>query len=96
MRVRTDEVNVVFTVVDKDGKFVRDLKQDQFRILDNNLPPRQITNFPAQTDLPLHVGLLIDASNSIRDRFQFEKDAASEFLYEVIRPKIRPRLCAGV
>jgi VWFA-related protein len=87
VRVRTDEVNVVFTVVDKDGRFVRDLKQDQFRILDNNRPPRQITNFSAQTNLPLHVGLLIDASNSIRDRFQFEKDAASEFLYEVIRPK---------
>jgi len=87
VRVRTDEVNVVFTVVDKDGKFVRDLKQEQFRIVDNNRPPRQVMNFAAQTDLPLHVGLLIDASNSIRDRFQFEKDAASEFLYEIIRPK---------
>jgi len=32
VRVRTDEVNVVFTVVDKDGRFVRDLKQDQFRV----------------------------------------------------------------
>ena len=87
VRVRTDEVNVVFTVVDKDGRFVRDLKQEQFRIVDNNRPPRQVMNFAAQTDLPLHVGLLIDASNSIRDRFQFEKDAASEFLYEIIRPK---------
>jgi VWFA-related protein len=87
VRVQTDEVNVVFTVVDKDGRFVRDLKQDQFRIMDNNRPPRQIMNFSAQTNLPLHVGLLIDASNSIRDRFQFEKDAASEFLYEIIRPK---------
>ena len=87
VRVRSDEVNVVFTVVDKDGRFVRDLKQDQFRIIDNHLPPQKILDFRAQTDLPLYVGLLIDASNSIRDRFQFEKDAASEFLYEVIRPK---------
>jgi len=87
VRVHTDEVNVVFTVVDKDGKFVRNLKQEQFRIVDNNLPPKQVMNFAAQTDLPLHVGLLIDASNSIRDCFQFEKDAASEFLYEIIRPK---------
>jgi Ca-activated chloride channel homolog len=87
VRVRSDEVNVIFTVVDKDGRLVRDLKQEQFRIRDNNLPPRQITNFAAQTNLPLQVGLLIDASNSIRDRFQFEKDAASEFLYEIIRPK---------
>ena len=87
VRVRSDEVNVVFTVVDKDGRFVRDLKQDQFKVLDNRLPPRQVMNFAAQTDLPLHVGLLIDASNSIRDRFKFEQDAASEFLYEIIRPK---------
>jgi Ca-activated chloride channel family protein len=87
VRVRTDEVNVVFTVVDKDGRFVRDLKQEQFKIIDNKQPPRQVMNFAAQTNLPLQVGLLIDASNSIRDRFQFEKDAASEFLYEIIRPK---------
>ncbi len=87
VRVRSDEVNVVFTVVDRDGRFVRDMKQDQFSILDNHLPPQQILNFRAQTDLPLYVGLLIDSSNSIRDRFQFEKDAASEFLYEIIRPK---------
>lgn len=87
VRVRTDEVNVIFTVVDKNGKFVRDLKQEQFKIIDNKQPPRQVMNFAAQTNLPLHVGLLIDASNSIRDRFQFEKDAASEFLYEIIRPK---------
>src|SRR5689334_4136843 len=87
VRVRSDEVNVVFTVVDRDGKFVRDLKQEQFRIVDDNRPPKQVMNFSAQTGLPLHVGLLIDASNSIRDRFQFEKDAASEFLYEIIRPK---------
>ena len=87
VRVRTDEINVVFTVVDKDGRFVRDLKQDQFRILDNHLPPQKILDFRAQTDLPLYVGLLIDSSNSIRDRFQFEKDAASEFLYDIIRPR---------
>lgn len=87
VRVRSDEINVVFTVVDKDGRFVRDLQQNQFRILDNHLPPQKILDFRAQTDLPLYVGLLIDSSNSIRDRFQFEKDAASEFLYDIIRPK---------
>ena len=87
VRVRTDEVNVVFTVVDKDGRFVRDLKQNQFRILNNRLPPRQIMNFATQTNLPLYVSLLIDASNSIHTHFKFEQNAASEFLYEMIRPK---------
>jgi VWFA-related protein len=84
---RTDEVNVVFTVTDKHGKFVKDLKQDDFRVLDNKLPPRQITHFEAETDLPLRVGLLIDASNSIRERFLFEQQAATEFLQQIIRPK---------
>ena len=39
VRVRTDEVNVVFTVVDKDGRFVRDLKQDQFKVLTTGFRP---------------------------------------------------------
>jgi Ca-activated chloride channel homolog len=85
-RARTDEVNVIFTVTDKHNKFVKDLKQHEFMILDNNLPPRQIMSFEAETDMPLRVGLLIDSSNSIRDRFLFEQQAATEFLRQVIRP----------
>jgi VWFA-related protein len=86
-RTRTDEVNLIFTVTDKHGRFIRDLKEGQFKILDNNLPPKQITHFEAETDLPLRVGLLIDASNSIRDRFQFEQQAAIQFLQQIIRPR---------
>jgi VWFA-related protein len=84
---RSDEVNVIFTVTDKHNKFIKDLKQGQFKFLDNNRPPKQIMNFSAETDLPLRVGLLIDASNSIRDRFLFEQDAAISFLHQIIRPK---------
>jgi VWFA-related protein len=84
---RSDEVNVIFTVTDKHNKFIKDLKQSEFKILDNNRPPKEIKNFSAETDLPLRVGLLIDASNSIRDRFLFEQDAAIEFLRQIIRPK---------
>jgi len=86
-RSRTDEVNVIFTVTDKHNKFVKDLKQTQFTILDNNMPPRQVTNFESETDLPLRVGLLIDASNSIKDRFRFEQQASIEFLRQIIRPR---------
>lgn len=86
-RTHTDEVNIIFTVTDKHGRFIRDLKQEQFKILDNNLPPREVTHFDAETDLPLRVGLLIDASNSIRDRFHFEQQAAIEFLQQIIRPR---------
>lgn len=86
-RSRTDEVNVIFTVTDKHNRFVKDLKQRQFTILDNNMPPRQVTNFESETDLPLRVGLLIDASNSIKDRFSFEQQASIEFLRQIIRPR---------
>ena len=86
-QTRSDEVNVIFTVTDKHNKFIKDLKENQFKFLDNNKPPKQIMNFSAETDLPLRVGLLIDASNSIRDRFLFEQDAAIEFLHQIIRPK---------
>jgi len=82
-----DLVPVIFTVTDKHGKFVRDLKQDQFKVLDNNRPPREIVSFESQTDLPLRVGILIDASNSIRDRFLFEQQATEQFVQAIIRPK---------
>jgi VWFA-related protein len=82
-----DEVNVVFTVTDKRGKFVNDLKKDDFRVLDDNKPPLAIRSFRSETNLPLRVGLLIDASNSIRDRFKFEQQAAIEFLNQIIRSK---------
>jgi Ca-activated chloride channel homolog len=78
---------VIFTVTDKHGKFIKDLKQADFRILDNSLPPKEITGFESETNLPLRVGLLIDASNSIRDKFLFEQQAATEFLQQTLDPK---------
>ncbi len=87
IRKRVDEVNVVFTVTDKRDHFVKDLTQADFRVIDNNKPALSIQSFSRQTNLPLRVGLLIDASNSVRDRFKFEQEAAIEFLNQIIRPK---------
>lgn len=87
IRSIVEEVNVVFTVTDKHGKFVKDLKQHEFKILDDNRAPKEIKSFESETNLPLRVGLLIDASNSIRDRFLFEQQAATEFLLATIRPQ---------
>jgi Ca-activated chloride channel homolog len=94
-RTRTDEVNVIFTVTDKHNKFVKDLKENQFKVLDNNLPPQQIVSFEAETNMPLRVGLLIDASNSIRDRFLFEQQAATQFLKQIIRPNTDQAFVVG-
>ena len=86
-RSQVDEVSVVFTVTDKHGKFIKDLDRDDFRILDDNKAPRQIVSFSQQSNLPLRVGMLIDVSNSIRNRFKFEQEAASEFLNQIVRAK---------
>jgi len=80
-----NEVNVVFTVTDKHGHYVKDLKKGDFKVLDDSKPAQQIRSFRNETDLPLQVGLLVDASNSVRDRFKFEQEAAIEFLNQIIR-----------
>jgi VWFA-related protein len=93
--VRPNEVNVVFTVTDKHGKRVTDLKQNDFHILDDNKPPEAIRAFHAEANLPLLVGLLIDASNSVRDRFKFEQESAIEFLNQTIRPRYDQAFVVG-
>jgi VWFA-related protein len=87
IRSTTNEVNVVFTVTDKHGRRITDMKQNDFRVLDDNKPPQEIRSFHAETNLPLEVGLLIDASNSVRDRFKFEQESAIEFLNQTIHPR---------
>ena len=85
IKVGTNEVNVVFTVTDKHGKRVTDLRQADFHFVDDSKPAAEIRSFHAETNLPLQVGLLIDASNSVRDRFKFEQESAIEFLNQTVR-----------
>jgi Ca-activated chloride channel family protein len=77
-------VDVLFTVLDRRNKLVPDLEKDNFKIWDDK-SPQSIRYFSKQTDLPLRIGLLMDTSNSIRDRLKFEQDAATSFLFSVIR-----------
>jgi Ca-activated chloride channel family protein len=95
IRATTNEVNVVFTVTDKHGRRITDLKQGDFQVLDDNKPPEEIRSFHAETNLPLQVGLLIDASNSVRDRFKFEQQSAIEFLNQTIHPRIDQAFVVG-
>jgi Ca-activated chloride channel homolog len=81
-----NEVRVVFTVTDRHGRYIKDLKRTDFRVIDDQ-KPAEMRSFRSETDLPLQVGLLVDASNSVRDRFKFEQEAAIEFLNAIIRPK---------
>ena len=69
LHARVNEVNVLFIATDKHGKFVRDLNQSDFSILDDHKPPQAIINFRRETDLPLHLGLLVDVSGSVDSGF---------------------------
>src|SRR5690606_39009928 len=77
-------VNFLFTVTDKKGRFVTDLVQEEFEILESK-KPQEILEFSAESNLPLRLGVLIDTSNSIRDRFRFQQEAALDFLKNTVR-----------
>jgi Ca-activated chloride channel homolog len=84
---QVNEVDLVFTVTDKHGKFIPDLKQSDFALLDDQKAPDRVYSFTRQTNLPLRVGIVIDTSTSIRTRFQFEQQASIEFLLQILKPK---------
>jgi len=86
IRKRVDEVHVLFIATNKHGRFVRNLDQADFAILDDHKPPQSIVNFHSETDLPLELGLLVDTSGSVRTRFDFEQESAISFLEQTIRP----------
>ena len=85
IRVPVDLVNVLFTVVNKKGQLISDLSRDDFKVYEDG-KPQKILFFGRETNLPLRIGILIDTSNSIRLRLQFEQQAATDFLYDTVRP----------
>jgi Ca-activated chloride channel family protein len=84
IRVLTGLVHLVATVTDHRRNFITDLEQSDFKVLENGTA-QTIRFFGRETDLPLRIGLLLDTSNSIRPRLQFEQEAAIDFLTKVIR-----------
>jgi Ca-activated chloride channel family protein len=84
IRTQVNLVDVLFTVLNRRNKLVPELGKNDFKILDDNLP-QEIRYFTRQTDLPLRIGMLLDTSNSIRDRLKFEQDASTNFLFSVMR-----------
>ena len=83
-----NRVNMLFTVSDKKGRFVTNLAKDEFEVVESK-KPQSIVEFAAESDLPLRLAVLIDSSNSIRDRFRFQQEAAVEFINSVMRPQDR-------
>ncbi len=78
-------VNLLFTVADKKGRFVTDLTKDDFEVIESK-KAQNVLEFVAETNLPLRLAVLVDTSNSIRERFKFLQEAAVEFINSVVRP----------
>jgi VWFA-related protein len=95
IKKRVSEVNVLFIATDKHGKFVRNLGQNDFTILDDHKPPQAIVNFRRETDLPMQLGLLIDTSGSVNSRFAFEQQASISFFQHMIRPNFDSAFVMG-
>jgi len=83
--LEVNRVNMLFTVTDKKGRFITDLTKDDFQVVESK-KAQTIQEFTAESDLPLRIAILVDTSNSIRERFRFEQQAAVDFINSVIRP----------
>ncbi|HLJ24348.1 MAG TPA: VWA domain-containing protein [Candidatus Acidoferrales bacterium] len=77
-------VEVLFSVVTKREKLVTDMNKEDFKVFDDGAQ-QEITDFSQPTDLPLRIGMVLDTSNSIRERLKFEQDAAIDFIFNAIR-----------
>ncbi|HEX8816397.1 MAG TPA: VWA domain-containing protein [Terriglobales bacterium] len=86
LRSDVDEVSVFFAATDH-GRAVSDLNQNEIVIRDANRPPVRILGFRSESQLPLRLGLVIDTSQSITDRFAFEQGAAADFIKKVVTGK---------
>jgi VWFA-related protein len=82
--VEVNLVNILFTVADRRGKFVTNLKKEDFRVFEDDRL-QGITNFSSESNLPLTIALLVDTSGSIRDKLRFEVEAAIEFFYSTLQ-----------
>jgi VWFA-related protein len=87
IKVGVNEVNLIFTVTDKHGKYIPNLQQSDFALLDDQKAPSHVNSFHQQINLPLRVGIVIDTSTSIHSRFKFEQQAATEFLLQVLKAR---------
>ena len=87
IQVDVTRVSLLFTVTDKKGRFITDLGKDDFEIVEGKRR-QTISDFAAESDLPLRLGILIDTSNSIRERFKFEQEAAGQFIDSVMRTNL--------
>src|ERR1700704_5295284 len=86
LKVNVNVVQLFFNVKDKKGGLIPNLTKDDFQILEDG-KPQTIKYFTAESNLPLTLGILIDASGSQERVLPMEKEVGGAFLNEILRPK---------
>jgi Ca-activated chloride channel family protein len=86
--VRVDVVQLHVSALDKVGHFVKGLEKDDFRIQEDGRP-QAVTGFEVAENLPLNIGLVIDASGSMEKGMPFVHDASAELFRTLMREKDR-------
>jgi len=85
IRILSNLVAVPVSVTDAQGNPVRNLKAEDF-LLEEEGSPQQLQTLGEPGKTPIELALLFDVSRSIRNRFDFEREAAGRFLKEVLKP----------
>ncbi len=85
IRVTTDLVNILASVIDANERPVLDLSAADFTLTEEGVP-QKIERFEAETNRPLDLALMIDSSASTFKDSKFEDEAAAHFIRQVVRP----------
>src|ERR1700736_570524 len=85
IRVQTNLVNILASVIDAHGQPIPDLPQEMFEISEEGVP-QKIERFEAETNRPLDLALMIDSSMSTFKDMKFETEAAAHFIRQSVRP----------
>ncbi len=95
IRSKVDLTSVSFTVRDTHGALVDNLAENDFDVFEDAVP-QKIAFFARSTDVPLTLGLILDASGSQEHFIKKHEQDLEVFLKEVLGPRDRAFLvCFG-
>jgi Ca-activated chloride channel family protein len=84
IRVNVNLVNVLVSVLDEHNRPAADLPRESFQLFEEGVE-QKIEVFESETQLPLDLALMIDASLSAHKEIAFEEEAAAHFIRQVLR-----------
>jgi VWFA-related protein len=86
LKLSVNVVQLFFNVKDKKGGLIPNLTKDDFEVYEDG-KPQTIKYFTAETNLPLTLGIMIDASGSQRNVLDMEKEVGGAFLKQILSDK---------